>query len=245
MCNNLATLLWRAQMGTLVIHPWYSRAELEPDALDLPLLAHGSDEIVDASVLNYPDFLVFDLDPYQYSGKEAAGAEPELHKVGFAGARQVALWLKELLDSMQLPSYVKTTGKTGLHIFVPIVRNMPYEQTHALCQALSQHLATAHPELVTVEWAVVKRRGKVFADYNQNVRSKTLASLLSPRAMPEAAVSMPVTWDELETGKIYPTQFTVRTALERLERVGDPWANILESKVDVHARLNSRQASPS
>jgi bifunctional non-homologous end joining protein LigD len=243
MCNNLATLLWLAQMGTLEIHPWYSRAELQPDALDLPLLAHGSDEIVDASVLNYPDFLVFDLDPYQYSGKEAAGAEPELHKVGFAGARQVALWLKELLDSMQLPSYVKTTGKTGLHIFVPIVRNMPYEQTHALCQALSQHLATAHPEEVTVEWAVNKRRGKVFADYNQNVRSKTLASLLSPRAMAEAAVSMPVTWDELDSGKIYPTQFTVRTALERLERVGDPWADIIESKVDLHARLNSGQAS--
>jgi bifunctional non-homologous end joining protein LigD len=96
---------------------------------------------------------------------------------------------------------------------------------------------------VTVEWAVNKRRGKVFADYNQNVRSKTLASLLSPRAMAEAAVSMPVTWEELESGKVYPTQFTVRTALERLERVGDPWADILESKVDVHARLNSGQAS--
>jgi bifunctional non-homologous end joining protein LigD len=161
--------------------------------------------------------------------------------MGFNGARQVALWLKELLDGMQLPAYVKTTGKTGLHIFVPIVRNMPYEQTHALCQALSQHLAAAHPDEVTVEWAVNKRRGKVFADYNQNVRSKTLAGLLSPRAMPEAAVSMPITWEELENGTVYPTQFTVRTALDRLERVGDPWADILESKVDVHARLNSGQ----
>jgi bifunctional non-homologous end joining protein LigD len=239
MCNNLATLVWLAQMGTLEIHPWYSRADQSPDALDIPLQAYGSDETVDQSVLNYPDFLVFDLDPYQYSGKEAAGAEPELHRAGFKGTRQVALWLKEILDGMQLPSYVKTTGKTGLHIFVPIVRNMPYEQTHALCQALSQHLASAHPDLVTTEWAVDRRRGKIFADYNQNVRSKTLASIFSPRAMAEAAVSMPIRWQDLIDGNVYPTQFTVRTALQQLERTGDPWADILESKVDVHARLNS------
>jgi bifunctional non-homologous end joining protein LigD len=241
MCNNLQTLVWLAQMGTLEIHPWYSRASLEPDALDLPLEASGSDRTVDRSVLNYPDFLVFDLDPYQYSGKEAKGAEPELHRAGFQGARQVALWLKELLDGMKLPSYVKTTGKTGLHIYVPIVRNMAYHETHAFCRALSEHLVAQHPDIVTTDWAVQKRRGKIFADYNQNVRGKTLASMLCPRAMAEAAVSMPIRWSDLEDGDVYPTQFSVRTAVKYLKGNGNSWADIMESKVDLNARLSGAQ----
>ena len=144
------------------------------------------------SVLNYPDFVVFDLDPYLYSGKEARGAEPELHPEGFAATCQAALWLKEMLDSLGLASFVKTTGRTGLHIYVPIQRTLDYHATHSISETMARVLAQQHPGEVTIEWAVDKRRGKVFADYNQNVRGKTLASIYSPRVLPWAAVSMPL-----------------------------------------------------
>jgi bifunctional non-homologous end joining protein LigD len=183
------------------------------------------------SVLNYPDFVVFDLDPYLYSGQEARGAEPELHPKGFEATCEVALWLKELLDGLGLAAFVKTTGKTGLHIYVPIVRSLDYDATHTISETLARYLVQQHPREVTIEWAVPKRRGKVFADYNQNVRGKTLASIYSPRVLPWAAVSMPLRWDEV--GKVFPTDFTLLTAPDRLDRIGDLWSSILASKHDL------------
>jgi bifunctional non-homologous end joining protein LigD len=92
-----------------------------------------------------------------------------------------------------------------------------------------------HPNEVTIEWAVDKRRGKVFADYNQNVRGKTLASIYSPRVLPWAAVSMPLRWDEV--GKVFPTDFTILSAPDRLREVGDLWSNVLDSKHDLAGLL--------
>ena len=86
-----------------------------------------------------------------------------------------------------------------------------------------------------MEWTVSKRTGKVFLDQNQNTRGKTLASIYSPRPLPEATVSMPITWQEL--GRVYPTDFTVFTAPERLAAVGDLWADILDAKHDLDALL--------
>ena len=110
LCNNLPTLLWLTQVANLEFHSWYSRIAREPDAPDLTTVFTGSLGAIEVSVLNYPDFVVFDLDPYLYSGKEHAGAERELHRDGFAGTCEVALRLKELLDSLSLSSFVKTTG---------------------------------------------------------------------------------------------------------------------------------------
>jgi bifunctional non-homologous end joining protein LigD len=84
---------------------------------------------------------------------------------------------------------------------------------------------------VTIEWAVERRRGKIFFDYNQNTRGKSLAVPYSPRRHPNATVSTPVRWEELE--RIYPTDFTLRTVPERLETGGDPWDGILEAKQDL------------
>jgi bifunctional non-homologous end joining protein LigD len=89
---------------------------------------------------------------------------------------------------------------------------------------------------VTIEWAVDKRKGKVFADYNQNVRGKTLASIYSPRVLPWAAVSMPLRWEEVGSG-VFPTDFTILSAPERLQQVGDLWAGILEAKTDLSGLL--------
>jgi bifunctional non-homologous end joining protein LigD len=241
MINNLPTLLWLGQLADLELHTWYSRVQPQPDARDTGTTFAGSLETMRASVLNYPDFVVFDLDPYLYSGKEARGAEPELHPEGFAATCQVALWLKELLDDLGLASFVKTTGKTGLHVYVPIVRRLDYEATHSISETLARYLVQQHPREVTAEWAVDKRRGKVFADYNQNIRGKTLASLYSPRVLPWAAVSMPIGWDEV--GKVFPTDFTLLTAPERLRQVGDLWAPILDSKRDLGGLLGLTSAA--
>jgi bifunctional non-homologous end joining protein LigD len=233
--NNLATLLWLGQIADIELHTWYSRVNPAGDAEGTPTSFSGSIENMQQSVLNYPDFVVFDLDPYLYSGKEARGAEPELHAEGFAATSQVALWLKEMLDGLGLNSFVKTTGRTGLHIYVPIERSLDYHATHTISETLARFLVQQHPKEVTVEWAVDKRKGKVFADYNQNVRGKTLASIYSPRVLPWAAVSMPLRWDEV--GKVFPTDFTILTAPDRLRQVGDLWSEILNKKHDLAGLL--------
>jgi bifunctional non-homologous end joining protein LigD len=92
-----------------------------------------------------------------------------------------------------------------------------------------------------MDWAVVKRTGKVFLDHNMNARSKTLASIYSPRVAAEASISTPLRWDELHN--IYPTDFTMRTVPKRLEQIGDLWADILEHKNDLQKLLKSGQKS--
>jgi bifunctional non-homologous end joining protein LigD len=238
LCNNLPTLLWLGQVADIELHTWYSRINPAGDATGLSTNFAGSLENILGSVLNYPDFVVFDLDPYLYSGQEARGAEPELHPKGFEATCEVALWLKEILDGLGLAAFVKTTGKTGLHIYVPIVRSLDYDATHTISETLARYLVQQHAREVTTEWAVPKRRGKVFADYNQNVRGKTLASIYSPRVLPWAAVSMPLRWDEV--GKVFPTEFTLLTAPDRLARVGDLWSSILASKHDLAGLLGDR-----
>ncbi|MGI9147732.1 MAG: DNA ligase D, partial [Chloroflexota bacterium] len=242
LVNNLPTLLWLGQIADIELHTWYSRVDPNGDAVGLPTTFAGSLERMQQSVLNYPDFVVFDLDPYLYSGKEARGAEPELHVQGFAATTEVALWLKALLDELGLASFVKTTGRTGLHIYVPIVRSLDHHATHSISETLARFLVEQHPAQITTEWAVGKRKGKVFADYNQNVRGKTLASIYSPRVLPWAAVSMPLRWEEV--GKVFPTDFTILTAPERLQQVGDLWCGILQAKHDLAGLIGAAAEQP-
>ena len=101
-------------------------------------------------MLNYPDYLVFDIDPYIYSGKEAKGAEPELNKKGFATGRRVAFWLRDLLREMSLEAVVKTSGKTGLHVFVPIERTVTFDEARTICEMVGRHLL--HPTQRRSRW---------------------------------------------------------------------------------------------
>jgi len=237
LCNNLPTLLWFGQVAALELHSWYSRVRPEPDGYHLSSGFTGSEESIDASLLDYPDFIVFDLDPYIYSGREAKGAEPELNRAAFARTCEVAWWLKETLDALSLSAFVKTSGRTGLHIYVPVLRQLDYDVIRNACRTIGQFVLAAHPKDVTMEQRIDKRTGKVFLDYNQNVRGKTLASIYSLRTSPEAAVSMPLRWEEL--GKIYPPDFTMLTAPDRLKQVGDLWEGILDAKHDLRALLDS------
>jgi bifunctional non-homologous end joining protein LigD len=235
ICENLPTLLWLGQMASLELHAWYSRTDPEPDATAHGRRFTGSESALEQSVLNYPDFVVFDLDPYDYSGREARGAEPELHRRAFNRTRKLALQVRELLERLGLSTWVKTSGRTGLHLYLPIVRELDFDAARDVAETIAKHALRERPREVTIEWAVARRRGKIFFDYNQNTRGKSLAVPYSARRHPNATVSTPVRWEELE--RIYPTDFSLRTVPDRLETEGDPWEGILTAKQDLGAIL--------
>jgi bifunctional non-homologous end joining protein LigD len=222
VCRNLTTLIWLGQQANIEFHTWFSRITSAPEMKTKKDIDY---------LLDYPDFIVFDLDPYIYSGLERAGGEPELNRKAFDKTCEVSLWLKEVIDKLSLKAFVKTSGKTGLHIYVPIVRNLSYKAVRSAAETIGRFVLQNHPSDVTIDWAVEKRNGKVFIDYNQNVRGKTLAAAYSPRPAPEATVSMPLRWEEL--GKVYPTDFTIGEVTGRLKQMGDLWSDILRAKRDV------------
>ncbi len=228
VCNNLSTLLWLGQLANLEFHTWFSRITIEPDMQEK--------RVEPNYILEYPDFIIFDLDPYIYSGQEAPGTEPELSRAGFAKVTEVALWLKEVLDELSLNAFIKTSGKTGLHVYVPIVRNLDYKAVRSAAETIGRFLLQRHPSEITMEWTQKKRAGKVFVDHGQNVRGKTLASAYSPRPDPEATVSTPLRWEEM--GKVYPTDFSLLTLPDRLKETGDLWANILSNKRNLKELLD-------
>src|SRR5262249_41946812 len=191
----------------------------------------GNLENMRGSLLNHPDYVVFDLDPVRPDERSA----PAFEAGRYQRVCQAALWLKEALDQLGLPARVKTTGRSGLHVFVPIVRTMDYDLTRAVSQTVAQYLKQHHPRELALEWHVAKRAGEVFVDTNQNVRGKTLASIYSPRASPWGSVSMPLRWDEV--GAVDPTTLTMATAPGRLAEVGDLWSDVIEAKVDLRAKL--------
>ncbi len=233
LVNNVQTLIWLAQLADIEMHAWMARVDPEPDVRGLPTTFAGSEENIQRSVLNYPDYMVFDLDPYIYAGSEKAGEEPSLNRRAFEKTREMALALKEALQQLRLSSFVKTTGRTGLHVYVPVLRQHTYDEIRAATEAVGRFVLQLHPHDLTMEWQTSKRAGKVFFDHNQNMRGKTLAAQYSLRPTPLATVSMPVTWEELP--HVYPTDFDVDTAPERLRRQGDVWAGILEAKQDLRA----------
>ena len=239
MVNNVPTLVWLAQLANSEFHPWLSRTVADADAVHLGTEFTGSKAAIDASVLSYPDFIVFDLDPYIYSGKEKTGDEPELNRLAFSKVAEVARGLKDILDQLSLSSFLKTAGKTGLHIYVPILRQYDYTVTRKTCELVGRFLMQQLPEDITVEWTVSKRPEKIFLDHNQNVLSKNMASIYSLRPLPGAPVSTPLHWDELDD--VYPTDFTMNTVPERVAAVGDLWAGILEAKHDLGRLLESEQ----
>jgi bifunctional non-homologous end joining protein LigD len=240
LCNNLPTLLWLAQSGTLEFHVWHSRARPGADAASDSTDYATSLESLEGSVLNYPDYVLFDLDPYIYSGKEAKGAEPELNTVAFEKGKEVAFWLRELLQSMSLEPIVKTSGKTGLHVFVPIRRTLDFDAARHVSELVGRHLMRLHPKDITLEWSIPKRTGKIFMDYNMNVRGKTLNVAYSPRGEPGAPVSMPLTWEELAGA--HPLDFTITNAPQRLARTGDRWQDALERKQSLERALARTKA---
>ena len=163
-----------------------------------------------------PDYLHFDLDP-------GAGAT-------FPRVIETALIVREALESLKMRPLAKTTGSKGMHVYVPIVRGPEQKQVWLFAKALAQELAARHPALMTAEYRVARRpHGRVLVDYNQNRWGSTLASVYSPRPRPEATVSTPVTWREVERG-VRLEDFTVRNVPARVQRLGDLWKPLLQAR---------------
>jgi bifunctional non-homologous end joining protein LigD len=236
LCNNLPTLLWLAQSGTLEFHVWHSRARLGPDSPVKSTEYAASLESLESSILNYPDYVVFDIDPYIYSGDEKPGDEPELNTIAFQKGKEVAFHLRELLTTMSLDAIVKTSGKTGLHVFVPINRTIAFDAARHVSELVGRHLMRLHPKDITMEWSVPKRTGKIFMDHNMNVRGKTLNVAYSPRGAPGAPMSMPLTWEELASA--HPLDFRITN----FARSGDAWREALTRKQSLEAALARSKA---
>ncbi len=163
-----------------------------------------------------PDYLHFDLDP-------GPGTS-------FAQVLEAALLLREALDTLELPSYPKTSGSKGLHIYVPLKRGPTQKDVWTFTKALAMTLAQRYPAILTAEYRVAKRpRGRVLVDYNQNAWGRTLASVYSVRPTKVASVSTPVTWREIERG-ITLEEFTMDVVLARVKRHGDLFAPALSGK---------------
>lgn len=158
-----------------------------------------------------PNFVFFDVDP-----------EPP---ATFKDATTVALSLKEKLDNLSLESYVKTSGKKGIHVLIPIAQEYTFRQTKSFVHKIGRELAKEQP-LVVSELAETKKPSKVFVDYLQNSHGRTMICPYSLRAVPDATVSTPLEWSEVEKG-IKPTELTIFSVVKRKK---DPWKKILENK---------------
>jgi bifunctional non-homologous end joining protein LigD len=159
----------------------------------------------------YPDFAVFDLDPQEGAGWDQVTYTANLVKV--------------ILDKLGFESYAKTSGATGIHIYVPIEPLYEYSRVRKFVETVGQLIVAADPDTVTMTWDKPKRGPRVFIDHNQNVAGKTIASVYSVRPRPGAPVSTPILWDELGTAQ--PGDFTIATIWPRLRQYGDLFAPVL------------------
>ena len=179
-----------------------------------------------------PDYLHFDLDP-------GPGAEWEQ-------VLECGQIVRGALNALKMSPLVKTTGSRGLHVYVPIVRGPEQKVVWTFAKALAVELATRHPTLMTAEYRVAKRpKGRVLLDYNQNAWGRTLASIYSVRPRPNAPVSMPVTWREIEKG-CRIEDFRLHTVRTRIAKIGDLWKPLLQARgrVDLTNYFGTTQARP-
>ena len=174
--------------------------------------------------LEQPDWCVIDLDP-----KDAP----------FSDVIRTARAFRALCESIELPSYVKTTGKTGLHILLPLGRQLTYAQCRTLGELLARVVLRELGDIATITRHVTKRGVKVYLDYLQNRHGQLIVSPFSVRPLPGASVSMPLVWDEVDDS-LDPRNYTIKNAVARMERLGaDPVLPVLADKPDL-ARVLQR-----
>jgi len=217
-----------------------------PEWIEICSIDHGSDKVIDFPMIqdlpallwvvnlgcidlnqwyarcddvDRPDYLHFDLDPVK-------GPRP----VPFERVLETARIVRDGLAALGMPSFAKTTGSRGIHVYVPIVRGPTQKDVWGFAKRLSVSLEALHPKVITAEYTVARRpQGRVLVDYNQNAWGQTLASIYSVRPHPRAAVSTPVTWDEIDHG-IAIEDFHIRNVPERVREKGDLWAPLLAAK---------------
>ena len=167
--------------------------------------------------LDKPDFMIFDLDPVE---------------IGFDKVILIALEFKKLFDQLSMPAYCKTSGSRGLHIYVPVQQKYTYPQVQNFVKIFEKHIHNQYKDLTSFERSPSKRKGKIYLDYLQNAKGKTMSSVYSLRPRPGAPVSAPVHWDEVKRG-LTPDKFNLQNMRERLKKEGDLWNGIFDNRVDL------------
>lgn len=179
--------------------------------------------------LEKPDWIVIDLDP---------------EGVGFTKVIEVALTVKEVCKEWHIPSYPKTSGKTGIHIYIPMGAKYTYEQAKNLAHLIALEVNKRQPEVTSVERMPEKRKHKIYLDFLQNREGQTLAAPYSVRPTPDASVSMPLEWSEINSS-LRPTDFTIQNALARIKQKGDIWKPVAGKAIDLKATLARIEKSTS
>jgi bifunctional non-homologous end joining protein LigD len=177
------------------------------------------------SNLSRPDYIVFDLDP---------------HGAPFTNVLKVALAMKDVLKDLKLRGYPKTSGSSGIHIYVPLRPRYEYEEVAEFSEQVSARTAERAPDIATVERRIAERKkDQVYVDWQQNARGKSAASVYTVRAKPDATVSTPVTWREISRG-IRIADFTIENVPQRIRQKGDLWKE-LRSDLQALPRLRREQ----
>lgn len=194
LCNNEATLVYLANQACITPHVWLSRADK----------------------LDYPDRMIFDLDPSKKDFK-------------FSSIRNAAFDFKKFLESLGMQPFVMTTGSRGVHVVVPIKRTHTFDEVKTIARAIATHMADTYPDQLTVEIRKEKREGKILVDFFRNAFAQTGVAPYAVRAKDGAPIATPISWAELK--KISSSQhFTMKNIKRRLSSFKDPW-----KEIDKHA----------
>ena len=191
ICENAATLVYLANQACITPHIWLSRADK----------------------INFPDKLMFDLDPPDHD---------------FAPVRQAAKDLHVLLADLSLESFVMTTGSRGLHIVVPLKRTLDFDSVRDFAHSAAELLAKRHPDRITIAQRKQKRQGKLFIDYLRNAYGQNSVAPYALRALPGAPVATPLDWNELDNPQLESQSYNLSNIFRRLGQKQDPWKEIME-----------------
>ncbi len=187
LANDKATLVYLANQAAITLHGWSSRAPK----------------------IDYPDQLVFDLDP---AGKD------------FAAVRRAGRQVAELMQSLGMNPYAMTTGSRGLHVVAPLRADAKFDAVRAVAHDMAATLAARHDDELTVEQRKNKRGGRLYLDMSRNAYGQTRVLPYSLRALPGAPVATPIALDELEDATLDPRKWRIDNLFRRLAQTGDPWA---------------------
>jgi bifunctional non-homologous end joining protein LigD len=224
-----------------------SRAERPPAGVRIEQLPEGLDPIGEpdslrfvggslATLLYMTQLAAISQDPWFSRVQSAEDADyvaidlDPTDEAPFARVLDVARWVRDELTSLKVSGVPKTSGSSGMHIYIPLPPHTSYESGMLFCQIVATIVASRHPKAATVERTVARRpRGTVYVDFLQNILGKTLATAYSARASDYAGVSTPLTWKEVDEG-VDPRDFTIRTAPQRFRDVGDLWSALRDGK---------------
>lgn len=186
LCQNAATLIYLANQNCVTPHVWLSRQDR----------------------LQYPDQLIFDLDP---PGND------------FGSVLEAALILRKFLNDLELEPLIKTTGSRGLHLLVPLDRSLDFTEVRKFAQDVAQVLSQREPDKLTAEQRKEKRKGRILLDYVRNSYGQAVVAAYAVRAKPGAPVATPLDWDELSDHNLNSQSYNIKNLPQRLLQKKDPW----------------------